>query len=81
MQVVGHIEDRAYSYIYDKKGFDRKLGRVLRLLYRESNLQSESPIISQMDRQRVIENMLNNVLMTVIFFICFLSFILIFSLM
>ena len=34
-----------------------------------------------MEKQEIIGFMLNNVLMTVIFFICFLSFILIFSLM
>lgn len=34
-----------------------------------------------MESQSIVEYMLNNVLATVIFFVCFLSFILIFSLM
>lgn len=46
MQVVGQVEDRTYSYIYDKKSFDRKLGKILRQLNRQSSLQSETPIMS-----------------------------------
>jgi ABC-type antimicrobial peptide transport system permease subunit len=42
---------------------------------------SETPIVTNMEAQNVIEFMLNNVLVTVIFFVCLLSFILIFSLM
>lgn len=37
--------------------------------------------MDSMEQKSIIEYMLNNVLATVIFFICFLSFILIFSLM
>jgi ABC-type antimicrobial peptide transport system permease subunit len=57
------------------------LNKVLRQISLEANLTNETPIISYMEAQQVIEFMLNNVLSTVIFFICFLSFILIFSLM
>ena len=44
-------------------------------------MTSETPIVTNMEAQNVIEFMLNNVLVTVIFFVCLLSFILIFSLM
>ena len=47
----------------------------------DANVTSETPIITNMEAQNVIEFMLNNVLVTVIFFVCLLSFILIFSLM
>jgi len=81
MSIMGHVEGRLYSYIYDKKGFDRKLGRILKVISLDADMKSETPIMSSMESQEVIEFMLNNVLATVIFFICFLSFILIFSLM
>ena len=30
ISVIGHLENRIYSYIYDKKDFDYNLNKVLR---------------------------------------------------
>ena len=81
ISVIGHLEDRTYSYIYDKDEFDYKISKVIRQISLDANLTTDTPIISRMEAQNVVEFMLNNVLATVIFFICLLSFILIFSLM
>ena len=81
MSIMGHLDSRLHSYIYDKQGFDRKLARLFKQIGLEASLRSETPIMSSMESQQVIEFMLNNVLATVIFFICFLSSILVFSLM
>lgn len=37
-QIIGHVEDRIYSYIYDKDSFDRKMGGVLRKFTHDANL-------------------------------------------
>jgi ABC-type antimicrobial peptide transport system permease subunit len=81
LSVIGHLDDRTYSYIYDKDEFDYKISKVIRQISLGANLTTETPIIARMEAQNVVEFMLNNVLATVIFFICLLSFILIFSLM
>lgn len=81
LSVIGHLDDRTYSYIYDKDEFDYKISKVIRQISLDANLTTDTPIISRMEAQNVVEFMLNNVLATVIFFICLLSFILIFSLM
>jgi ABC-type antimicrobial peptide transport system permease subunit len=81
MSIMGHIHDRTNSYIYQKDKLDAKLNKLFRQISLEANVTSETPIATNMEAQNVIEFMLNNVLATVIFFVCLLSFILIFSLM
>jgi ABC-type antimicrobial peptide transport system permease subunit len=79
---MGHLSsERMHSYIYKKSNFDRALNKIFEHIGLDAKLQSETPILTNMEAQNVIEFMLNNVLATVIFFICLLSFILIFSLM
>lgn len=49
LSVIGHLENRIFSYIYDKKEFDTNLNRVLRQISLEANLTNETPIISNME--------------------------------
>jgi ABC-type antimicrobial peptide transport system permease subunit len=81
MTVMGHVKDRVNSYIYNRDSIEKRLNKALREVTLELNVGQETPISGNMDEYAVIEYMLNNVLITVIFFICLLSFILIFSLM
>jgi len=81
INVIGHIDNRMHSYIYNKRVFDKVLNKIFEQIGLEAKINSETPVLTNMETNYVIENMLNNVLATVIFFICLLSFILIFSLM
>ena len=81
MSIMGHLDDRTNSYIYKNDQIDASLNQLFKQISLEANVTSETPIATNMEAQNVIEFMLNNVLVTVIFFVCLLSFILIFSLM
>jgi len=78
---MGHVDDRMHTYVYDKSAFDRTLNKVVKQVSLTEQLKFETPIMTNMESTQVIEFMLNNVLATVIFFICLLTYILIFSLM
>jgi uncharacterized membrane protein YbaN (DUF454 family) len=78
---MGHIDDRMHTYVYDKPQFDKTLNKIVKQVSLSEQLKFETPIMTNMEASQVIEFMLNNVLATVIFFICLLSYILIFSLM
>ena len=81
MQVIGHVDERVHSYIHELRHFDKKIAKLQRIIGLDSGLAIETPLVSQMDQQQFILMMLNNVLVTVIFFVCLLAFILTFSLM
>lgn len=81
MSIMGHMENRVQNYVYGKKDLYKQLNKIFKVISPEANVTSETPIISNMEALSVVEYMLNNVLATVIFFVCLLSFILIFSLM
>lgn len=81
MQMMGHIDDRLNTYVYNRGRFEKILNRLARQLKIESNLDYHTPILTTMDTMEIIEAMLNNVLFTVIFFTWLLSYILINSLM
>ena len=51
LNVMGQVEDRMFSYIYDQKGFDAKLNRIFRQISLSANITNESPILSNMEQQ------------------------------
>mmetsp|Transcript_5577 Transcript_5577/g.9578 ORF Transcript_5577/g.9578 Transcript_5577/m.9578 type:complete len:384 (-) Transcript_5577:1867-3018(-) len=81
MNVMGHLDSRVQKYVYKRDKIENVLNRILRKVSLDFNVQNKTPIFSNMEDFFIVQYMLNNVLVTVIFFICLLSFILIFSLM
>ena len=47
---MGHIDDRIYSYVYDKVGFEKKLNTLFKQIGLDAGLASETPIFSSMDQ-------------------------------
>jgi ABC-type antimicrobial peptide transport system permease subunit len=70
-----------HTYVYDKPNFDTVLNKLVSQIGLSEQIEFTSPIMTNMEASSVIEFMLNNVLATVIFFICLLSYILVNSLM
>lgn len=37
LSVMGHVEDRMHSYIYDKNSFDKKVNKIFKMLNLDAN--------------------------------------------
>ena len=46
---MGQVDDRMFSYVYDKLGFENKLNRIFRQISLEANITNETPIYSNME--------------------------------
>lgn len=79
-----HLKNRRHLYLQERNVFKKALNSIskeLTLSINDYAVSISTPILSNMDQMSIIQYTLDNVLFTIIFFLCLLSFILIYSLM
>lgn len=57
------------------------MNQIAKQIGLDQNLSMTTPIVNQMETLSIIKYTLDNILFTIVFFLCLLSFILIYSLM
>ena len=47
---MGQVDNRMYSYVYDKVGFENKLNTIFKQISLDADISNETPIFSNMEQ-------------------------------